>query len=106
MHQAFYLGREHVTDDVRYLLTFRPFSLLPTEVRERYLAGQLVILPFPGSLVFWGMKNFISLQEEMPLAMQLPLQRLAARHGGPHGIKVPQSGRFHEPGSDSQTAGG
>ena len=28
--------------------------------------------------------------------MQLPLQRLAARHGGPHGIRVPQSGRFHE----------
>ena len=89
-------------DDIRYLLTFRPFSLLPSEVRARYLAGQIVILPFPGSLVFWGMKNYISLQKEMPLAMQLPLQRLAARHGGPHGIRIPQSGWFHESGSTLQ----
>jgi len=45
------------------------------------------------------MQGFINLQKEMPLAMQLPLQRLAARHGGPHGIRIPQSGRFHESGS-------
>ena len=87
-------------DDVRYLLTFRPFSLSPAIVRERYLAGHLVLLPFPGSLVFWGMKSYIRLQEELPMAMQLPLQRLVARHGGPEGIRVPQSGMFHEPGSD------
>ena len=86
-------------DDIRYLLTFRPFSLLPPAIRKRYLNGQLNILPFPGSLVFWGMPNFISLQKEMPLAIQLPLQRLAARHGGPHGMRVPQSGRFHEQGT-------
>ncbi len=85
-------------NDVRYLLTFRPFSLLPSDIRERYLTGRLVILPFPGSLVFWGMKNYINLQQEMPLAMQLPLQHLAARHGGPHGIRIPQSGWFHESG--------
>ncbi len=87
-------------DDIHYLLTFRPFALLPDEVRKRYFDGQLVILPFPGSLVFWGMKDFINLQKEMPLAMQLPLQHLVARHGGPHNIRVPQSGHFHEPGSD------
>ena len=87
-------------DNVRYLLTFRPFSLLPSAVRNRYLTGQLRLLPFPGSLVFWGMKSYISLQKELPMAMQLPLQRLAARHGGPDGIRVPQSGRFHEPGND------
>jgi Peptidase family M28 len=89
-------------DDVRYLLTFRPFSLLPATIRKRYLTGQLVLLPFPGSLVFWGMKSFVRLQEELPMAMQLPLQRLAERHGGPHGIRIPQSGRFHESGSDLQ----
>ena len=85
-------------EDIRYLLTFRPFARLPLAIKERYLTGKLNILPFPGSLVFWGMPGFISLQKEMPLAMQLPLQRLAARHGGPHGIRVPQSGSFHEPG--------
>ena len=85
--------------DIRYLLTFRPFSLLPNVIKERYLKGHLIILPFPGSLVFWGMQGFIDLQKKMPLAMQLPLQRLAARHGGPHGIRIPQSGRFHESGS-------
>jgi hypothetical protein len=87
-------------DDVRYLLTFRPFSQLPAATRKRYLTGHLVLLPFPGSLVFWGMKSYVRLQEELPMAMQLPLQRLAARRGGPHGIKIPQSGRFHESGSD------
>ena len=88
--------------DVRYLLTFRPFNLLPDEVRKRYLDGRLVILPFPGSLVFWGMKNYISLQKEFPLAIQIPLQRLASRHGGPDGLRIPQSGRFHESGSKSK----
>jgi hypothetical protein len=90
-------------DGVRYLLTFRPFSRLPTAVRESYLAGQLVLLPFPGSLVFWGAPIYALLQQEMPMAMQLPLQRLAARHGGPSGIKVPQSGWFFESGKDLQS---
>ena len=93
-----------VIDDVRYLLTFRPFSQLPAAVRTRYLAGQLVLLPFPGSLVFWGMPGYLRLQEEMPLAMQLPMQRLAARRDGPDGLRVPQSGRFHESGSDLKAA--
>jgi hypothetical protein len=87
-------------DNVHYLLTFRPFSHLPTSVRERYLAGQLVLLPFPGSLVFWGMPSYIRLQAELPMAMQLPLQRVAARHGGSDGLRVPQSGWFYESGSD------
>jgi hypothetical protein len=90
-------------DGVRYLLTFRPFSRLPTAVRESYLAGQLVLLPFPGSLVFWGVPIYARLQQEMPMAMQLPLQRLAARNGGPSGIKVPQSGWFFESGKDFQS---
>lgn len=90
-------------DDVHYLLTFRPFSRLPAAVRERYLAEQLMLLPFPGSLVFWGVPVYARLQEEMPMAMQLPLQRMAARNGGPTGIKVPQSGWFYESGKDLQS---
>ena len=87
-------------DDVRYLLTFKPFSRLPAAVRTRYLAGKIILLPFPGSLVFWGMKSYLRLQAEMPLAFQLPLQHLAVRRDGPDGIRVPQSGWFHESGSD------
>ena len=84
-------------DDVRYLLTFRPFASLPEDARRRYLAGDLHLLPFPGSLVFWGMPTFLRLAGELPAAMQLPLLRLTRRHRG-HGIRIPQSGWLHEPG--------
>jgi len=39
------------------------------------------------------------------MAMQLPLQRLAARRGGPEGIKVPQSAGSSSPQGFSVTAG-
>jgi hypothetical protein len=83
-----------------YLLTFRPFSQLPAEIQKRYLNGSLVLLPFPGSLVFWGMTDYSLLQKSLMMAQQIPLQHLVARHGGPHSIRVPQSGTFHESGSD------
>ncbi len=83
--------------DVRYLLTFRPFAHLPDEVRRRYVAGDLHLLPFPGSLVFWGMPTFLRLADGLPQAMQLPLLRLTRRYRGP-GIRIPQSGWLHEPG--------
>ena len=82
---------------MRYLLTFRPFSLLPAQVKANYLAGSLHLLPFPGSLVFWGMPTYARLQKELPLAGQIPLLRLVPRHGGAEGIHVPQSGWMHEP---------
>ena len=97
---SFLLDENTPVDDVRYLLTFRPFSQLPSSLRELYLSGKLVLLPFPGSLVFWGMKRYIRLQAELPMAMQIPMQRLAKRYDGQFGIRVPQSGRFHEPGSE------
>ncbi len=98
--RSFLWSKSMSLDDLHYLLTFRPFGLLPDAIRERYLAAKLVLLPFPGSLVFWGMPSYIRLQEEVPMAMQLPLQQLVARHGGPDEVKVPQSGSFHESGSD------
>ncbi len=91
-------------DTVRYLLTFRPFSRLPVAVRERYFGGKLALLPFPGSLVFWGMPSYLHLQTRLPLALQFPLLRLVARHGGPGGLRVPQSGWMHEPRRDQKTA--
>lgn len=85
---------------VRYLLTFRPFAALPAPVRKAYLAGDLHLLPFPGSLCFWGAPPYLGLQRELPFAMQIPLLHLIERHEAPHGIRVPQSGWLHEPHPD------
>jgi hypothetical protein len=93
-----YLMDEHASvEDIRYLLTFRPFSRLPDEIRQRYLAGKLNLLPFPGSLVSWGMPTYLRLQQELPMAMQIALLRWVVRHAAPTGIRVPQSGWLHEP---------
>jgi hypothetical protein len=91
-------------DSVRYLLTFRPFSRLPDAAKEKYLAGKLALLPFPGSLVFWGMSSYRQLQAELPLALQFPLLRIVARHGGASGLRVPQSGWMHEPRREQKDA--
>jgi hypothetical protein len=85
---------------VRYLLTFRPFGLLPRAIRRAYLAQELHLLPFPGSLVFWGAPPFLQLRQELPLAMQMPLLSLFPRHEDPHSLRVPQSGWMHEPHPD------
>ncbi|MCL4510873.1 MAG: M28 family peptidase [Bacteroidetes bacterium] len=89
-------------DDVKYLLAFVPFSSLPVVVKQKYLDGKLHLLPFPGSLVFWGIPVYHRLQKQLPLALQLPLQRLVVRHDGPDGIRVPQSGWLHEPRRDQK----
>lgn len=87
-------------DEVRYLLTFRPFSRLPAAAQERYLAGKLALWPFPGSLVFWGMPTYRRLQQELPLAMQIALLRQVVRHGNTRSIRVPQSGWIEMPRPD------
>ncbi len=93
-----FLLDEHASfEEVRYLLTFQPFANLPATIRQRYLTGKLILLPFPGSLVFWGMPTYLQLQQELPMGSQIPVLRLAARHGGPYGLRVPQSGWLHEP---------
>jgi hypothetical protein len=85
---------------VKYLLTFRPFGELPAPVRKAYLAGELHLLPFPGSLVFWGVESFHRLAAVLPLAEQIPLLHSICRHENPLGIRVPQSGWMHEPRAD------
>jgi hypothetical protein len=85
---------------VKYLLTFRPFGKLPEAVRRAYLAGDLHLLPFPGSLVFWGVPAYRKMQRRLPLAQQIPLLHLFHRHEDVHGIRVPQSGWMHEPHPD------
>ena len=88
--------------DIRYLLTFRPFSLMPETVKNKYLSGSLSILPFPGSLVFWGMPGYLRLKKEFPVAAQIPLLNLVARNRGIGGLRVTQSGWLHEPNQDSK----
>jgi hypothetical protein len=81
---------------MRFLLTFRPFARLPAEVQNAYLAGELHLLPFPGSLAFWGVPGARRLQRELPFAVQVPLLQLFPRHAGPLGLRVPQAGWLHE----------
>jgi hypothetical protein len=81
---------------VRYLLTFRPFSDLSRSLQRAYLEGSLQLLPFPGSLVFWGAPPYSTLQRELPFAMQIPLLHLVRRHEAPDGLRIPQSGWLHE----------
>jgi hypothetical protein len=82
---------------IKYLLTFRPFGSLPVAVRHAYLGGALHLLPFPGSLVFWGAPPYLALQGELPTATQIFLLNLLTRQESPYGIRVFQSGWLHEP---------
>ncbi len=99
--QPFLINEEAAADDVFYLLTFRPFSLLPAALREKYLAGQLALLPSPFSLIHWGMPLYRQSITSFPLAMQYPIMPLVARHDGP-GIRVPQSAWLSEPRRDGK----
>src|SRR5205823_3548782 len=52
---------------------------------------------FPGSLVFWGIEAYLKLRQELPLATQIPLLHMVARHEAWRDLRVPQSGWMHEP---------
>ncbi len=90
---------------VRFLLTFRPFERLPAEVQEAYVTGKLHLLPFPGSLVFWGAPTLRKLQRELPFAMQVGLAQLFPRRSDPNGLRIPQAGWLHEGGKPKQMHG-
>jgi hypothetical protein len=81
---------------VKYLLTFMPFAHLPEPIRQAYMSGKMHLIPFPGSLVFWGAQSYRKMQKELPLATQIPLLQVIERHESPAGIRVPQSGWMHE----------
>ena len=86
---------------VKYLLNFEPFGSLPQPVRRAYLAGELHLVPFPGSLLFWGVPGYLKMERELPTANQIPLLHLVERHEAPYGLRVPQSGWIHMPRPDS-----
>ena len=83
--------------DAVYLLTFQPFGCLPGLVKQKYFSGDLALIPFPGSLSPWGNKEYISLSDKLYNAIQFPMLRLVSRNEDNYGIRVPQSGWFHEP---------
>jgi hypothetical protein len=87
-------------EGVRWLLTFEPFAGLPAAVRRAYVEGALHLLPFPGSLVFWGTADYAELARELPLAGQIPLLHAFERCEAPRRLRVPQSGWLHEPRED------
>jgi hypothetical protein len=92
------LGEAEPLRGVTYLLTFRAFRDLPAAIKRKYLAGDLHLLPFPGSLLFWGIAKYVQLAEHLRLAMQIPLLHFVERNAGLGTIRVTQSGWFTEPG--------
>jgi hypothetical protein len=99
------LPRRPTPGAVKYLLTFRPFGSLPSAIQKDYLTGHLHLLPFPGSLLFWGVAGARLLHRELPHALQMPLLLGTARHRAPEGVRVPQSGFLHEPTPDRPDPG-
>ena len=100
----YFISDEDSFEDVRFLLTFRPFTYLPKTVKERYLSGHLILLPFPGSLILWGNPGYIRLQKQLHTAIQIPMLRLVRRNEESHGIRVPQSGWLHQPRAEGEKA--
>lgn len=95
--EKFSAVKETSFQKIKYLLTFKPFGLLPSEVKDLYFSGRLSLIPYPGSLVFWGMPGYEKLKKTFRLAGQIPLLNLVARKTGIDGIRVAQSGWIHEP---------
>src|SRR5262249_42361475 len=103
--EQFRLNDRGPVGDVQYLVTFRPFGRLPATVRKAYLDGRLCLLPFRGSLGFWGVPGFRKLQAELPLALQIPLLMAMTRHQALSGYRVPQCGFLYEPTTKKPHAG-
>lgn len=101
--KSFVLRDNEPSKVVKYLVTFRQFGRLPAAVREGYLGGRLALLPFPGSLVFWGVDRARRVYPQLPLALQIPLLANVDRHESPIGIRVPQAGVFQQPTADQPT---
>jgi hypothetical protein len=94
--KPFLLGPKQSLDGVRWLLTFRPFGHLPESVRKAYLAGDLHLLPSPFSLGFWAVEEYRKLQNELPLARQVPLLMPLGRNEAWPGMRVPQAGWMND----------
>ncbi len=92
----FLMNDESDFREIRFLLTFHPFTRLQPEVKKRYLEGNLHLLPCPVSMIPYGSSAYIKMKEQLPMAMQLPVLRLIRRHEGNTGIRIPQSAWMYE----------
>src|SRR5215471_5405155 len=101
--RTFMLSNGAIDKGARYLLTFQPFEMLSEPIRRAYLSGTLKLLPFPGSLVFWGSPLYRKLAATLPLAAQIPLLSVVSHHDSPTCIRVPQSGWLHVPRPEKPT---
>ncbi len=81
---------------VRAIFTFCPFAHLPASVRAAYLAGSLLVVPSPASLVLGEHPLYRKLARELPRAMEIPLLHLFPRVQGGYAIRIPQSGWIEE----------
>ena len=90
--ESFIWSGGELSEKVEYILTFRPFSDWPEPLKIRYLGGKINVLPFPGSLVFWGSPHFRNRQKKFIWSQQLPLLRILRRHHPPYGVWIQQSG--------------
>jgi len=70
---AFSSARGESLSGIRYLFTFTPFEELPALVRDAYRCGNLHLLPFPGSLLYFHRPSYQFLRRELPFAEQIPL---------------------------------
>lgn len=96
--EDYMIGKRNSLRGVRYILTFRPFEYIPPAVQEAYLSGEVHLLPFPGSLIFFGHSGYRKLARALPRAMQIPLLLLfPGNHAAPVGMRVLQSGWLEEP---------
>jgi hypothetical protein len=94
--KSFLYRDDEPAKNVKYLVTFRPFGRIPAPMRKGYLDGRVALLPFPGSLVFWGVERARRVFAEYPMALQIPLLSNVNRHESPIGIRVSQAELLHE----------
>jgi hypothetical protein len=90
------LGNDEPLEPVRALVTFEPFATLPERIQKAYLARKLLLLPSPGSLVFFGHRGYAALAKRLHHAEQIPLLHLFPRVEGGYAIRIPQSGWLDE----------
>ena len=101
------LGLDEPIDAVRAVFTFCPFARLPPAVQRACLDRKILLLPSPGSLVFFEHPGYRSLARALPLATQIPLLHLFPRVEGGYAVRIPQSGWLdeHEAGHDGFSGG-
>ncbi|MGO9832384.1 MAG: M28 family peptidase [Myxococcaceae bacterium] len=81
---------------IHALVTFEPFGKLPEAVRAAYIAGRLILVPSPVSLIFFEHPRYSALARQLPRATQIPLLHLFPRVEGSCAIRIPQSGWLDE----------